>query len=69
MTVRDLLPMDIDIDVIDDVVEDLYVAFCGPMKLTEEGLKEFGEVLDYPVKFNPSSPYGPIALIGCDDPE
>ena len=47
MKVRDLLPMEIDIDVYDDVCEELAIAYCGPMELTEDGMKEFGEVLDY----------------------
>lgn len=46
MTVRDLLPMDIDIDVYDDVCEELGIAFCGPMELTEAGANYFAEVLD-----------------------
>ena len=47
MKVRELLKMDIDIDVYDNVTEELAVAFCGPMELTEAGIRRFGEVLDY----------------------
>lgn len=49
MTVLDLIKQDIDIDVIDSVTEELYIAFVGPQRLTEEGEKEFVEVLDMEV--------------------
>lgn len=62
MTVRDLLPMNIDIDVCDDVCEELYIAFCGPQELTDEGMKEFTDVLDYPIEFN-----GGIVIVYIDD--
>lgn len=52
MTVRDLLSMEIDIDCYDDVCEELAIAFCGPMILTEEGVKTFDEVLDYAVELH-----------------
>ena len=50
MTVKDLLPMEIDVDVVDDVCEELYIAFCGPVKLTEEGQKHFADALEIEVK-------------------
>ena len=49
MKVKDLLPMEIDIDVYDDVCEELGIAFCGPMRLTPEGERQFAEVLDYEI--------------------
>jgi len=49
MKVRDLLSMEIDIDVYDDYTEELGIAFCGPAELTEEGKSEFGDVLDYDI--------------------
>ena len=52
MTVKDLIQQDIDIDVYDDVCEDLAIAFCGPCELTEEGQKEFAEVMDYEIELN-----------------
>lgn len=59
MKVRDLLPMDIDIDVYDDVCEELGIAFCGPMEVTEAGMEVFGEVLDYDCdKLGPPYGYG-----------
>ena len=50
MKVKDLLPMSIDVDCYDDVCESLAICFCGPMELTEEGEKEFAEVLEYPIE-------------------
>lgn len=64
MKVRDLLKMETDIDVYDDVCEELGIAFCGPMMLTEEGEKEFGEVLDYPITITNGS--FPCAIVGVD---
>lgn len=70
MTIRDLIQMEIDIDVYDDVCEELAIAFCGPQKLTEEGEKEFAEIMDYPVEINQNS-YGGIAaaIVLIDDPD
>lgn len=50
MTIRDLVKMEIDIDVYDNVCEELGIAFCGPMIITEEGEKEFADVLDYTIE-------------------
>ena len=44
--IREFIKMDIDIDVCDDYDETCYIAFCGAMALTEEGEKEFADVLD-----------------------
>ena len=59
LTVRDLLRMDRDVDVYDDVCEELAIAFCNPFDddevhnweeyLTERGMKQFADVLDYPI--------------------
>lgn len=46
MKIDEFLCEPIDIDVIDDVTDDLWIAFCGPMRLTDEGAKEFESVLD-----------------------
>ena len=70
MTVKDLIQQDIDIDVYDDVCEYLAIAFCGPCELTEEGQKEFAEVMDYEIELNMHS-YGdmPAAIVLVDDPD
>ena len=36
MKIKDLLEMEIDVDVYDNVCEELAIAFCGATKLTEE---------------------------------
>lgn len=70
MTVKDLLKMEVDIDVYDDVCEELAIAFCGPMELTKEGEETFAEVMNYEVEFNTCS-YGglPAVIIKVDDPD
>lgn len=62
MKVRDLLSMDVDIDVYDDVCEALAIAFCGPQELTPEGEAQFSEVMDYDVEI-----YGDHAVVCVDD--
>lgn len=66
MTVKDLLKMEVDIDVYDDVCEELGIAFCGPQKLTKEGRKKFAEVLDFPVEFF-NNGLSIIAIVQIDD--
>ena len=68
MTVRDLIQQGIDIDVYDDVCEELGIAFCGPQKLTEEGKKEFSDVLDYPVKLHYNG-LDTVVIVNIDDPD
>lgn len=58
--VRDLMLVDNDIDVYDNVCESLAIAFCNPFDddevhdwseyLTERGMKQFADVLDYPME-------------------
>lgn len=58
--VRDLMLVDNDIDVYDNVCESLAIAFCNPFDdeevhdwdeyLTERGMKQFADVLDYPTE-------------------
>ena len=47
--VKDLLEQDVDIDVYDDVCDDLAIAFCGPMELTDEGKERFKTALELPI--------------------
>ena len=70
MTIRDLINQEIDIDVYDDVCEELSIAFCGPQMLTDDGEKEFADIMDYSVEINPHS-YGgyPAAIVLIDDPD
>ena len=64
MKVRDLLKMDVDIDVYDDVCDSLSIAFCGPAELTEEGEAHFATALSLDFTF-----IGDVALIHVDDPD
>jgi len=68
MKVRDLLPMDIDIDVYDNVCEELGICFCGPAELTDEGARYFADVLDYDIDL--CRGYGDVvAIVHVDDPD
>lgn len=64
MKVKDLLTMDIDVDVFDDVCDTLSIAFCGPAELTEEGEAHFATALSLGFTF-----VGDVALIHVDDPD
>ena len=66
MKVRDLLPMEIDIDVYDNVCDDIGIAFCGPMEVTKDGVKKFSEPLGYSVTLKN---YGGdvVAIVDVDD--
>lgn len=55
-----------DVDVYDDVCEEIGIAYCGEIKLTEEGKKEFEEVLDYDIDVDEESN---VAVIHVDDKE
>ena len=46
MKIKDLLSLEIDIDIANTVTDDLWPAFCGPLALTSEGAKEFADVLE-----------------------
>ena len=50
MKVKDLISKEIDIDIVEDVTDDFAIAFCGPLSLTDAGLKEFSDVLEYEVE-------------------
>lgn len=66
MKVKELLTMDIDIDVLDNICDALEIAFVGPAKLTTEGMKEFDDVLEYEVKLHEE--YGYCVIICTDNP-
>ena len=65
-TIRELLSMEIDIDVADDYDERLMIAFCGPVTLTREGTQKFGELLDWEVDIEMSDTFGNWAVVHCD---
>ena len=55
-----------DVDVYDDVCDEIGIAYCGEIKLTKEGKKEFKDVLDYEI--DPDEEHC-IAIIHVDDEE
>jgi hypothetical protein len=65
LTVRDLMQVLDDIDVYDNVCESLAIAFCNPFDddevhdwseyLTERGMKQFADVLDYKMEIGIST--------------
>lgn len=67
MKVKDLIREEIDIDVVDDVCEELYIAFCGPMTLTAAGEKQFAEVLEYPVEITIGQDLAVVCVDDSDD--
>lgn len=69
MKVKDLLKMDIDVDVVDDVCEELYIAFCGAYKLTDAGKRKFREVLNYECEFHRLCSDDLLCIIHVDDPD
>lgn len=54
-----------DIDVYDDTVEELGIAFCGAI-LTDEGKERFHSVLDLEVTINDGS-YGEVAIVSLPE--
>lgn len=66
MKVKDLIEQEICIDVCDDVVEELYIAFDGPQPLTEEGAAHFEEVLAYTVVLHDNG-YDTMGIVNVDD--
>lgn len=70
MKVKDLISQEIDIDVYDDVCEELGIAFCGPLVLTERGKKKFSEVLEFEITMISDGPGGyPCVIVHVDRPD
>lgn len=66
-TVREFIKKEADIDIYDNVCEELGIAFCGPMGLTEEGEKHFSQILDLKVEIYVDSEGYYNALLDIDD--
>lgn len=64
MKVRDFIKQEIDIDVYDNVCEEIGIAFCGSLELTEVGESEFADVLEYDIEIYPE-----CAVVDIDDEE
>lgn len=62
MKLRDILPMDIDMDVFDDYDERCGYAFVGPMKLTDAGQKRFAKALDLQIDITDDN-----IIVSCED--
>ena len=70
MKVRDILEQEIDIDVYDNVCDDIGIAFCGPMKLTQKGEERFADVMEYKIRLvNCGGSLVCIVVVDEDDPE
>ena len=67
MKVREFIKQEIDIDVYDNVCEELGIAFCGTLKLTDEGNKHFADALDLDIEVAEpvTDRYGNVIDYGC----
>lgn len=52
MEVREFIERDVDVDVVDDVCESLYIGFVGPQGLTEAGKHHFENALDLKIELD-----------------
>lgn len=68
MTIRELITYDCDVDVANNVTDELGHALCCPMELTEEGNKEWDDVLDYVVYANGHDNYAEC-IVDDQEPE
>lgn len=64
MKVKDLIKMDVDVDVYDNVCEELAIAFCGSVELTDEGKAYFETALDMEVELDEENG---IAIVNVED--
>ena len=64
MKVKDLIKMDVDVDVYDNVCEALAVAFVGPLELTDEGKFEFENALNLEVELDESNG---VCIVNVED--
>lgn len=62
ITVAEFIKGNTDIDIVDDVCEELFIAVCRPVGLTEEGERKFAEVLGYEVSIIDRPKY-PVAIL------
>jgi len=62
MKVKDLIEMDIDIDVYDNVCDDIAIAFVGPQELTEEGRKRFAKTLELDIELDEN-----VCIVNVED--
>lgn len=66
MKVKDFIKLDGDTDVYDNVTEELGIAFCGPMEMTEEGAAYFETALNLDITIDTSGKFT-TATVNCED--
>lgn len=69
LTLRDFIKLEEDIDIYDDVCEELGIAFCGPVKLTQEADNYFSDILDLNVDIFTDFQGYKTAVLKIDDPD
>ena len=67
MKVKDFIEQEISVDVVDDVCEELYIAFDGPQYLTEDGKEHFAYALDLDIELTGQYPDDAVAIVHVDD--
>ena len=69
MKVKEFIKQEICVDVVDDVCEELYIAFDGPLELTDKGKRHFSEVLNYEITLNQIGWNDIVGIVAIDDPD
>lgn len=64
MKVKEFIKMDVDVDVYDNITEELAIAFCGAVELTEDGKFYFEIALNLDVELDEENG---IAIVDVDD--
>lgn len=67
--IKDLLGVDICIDVYDDYVDELQINFSGPIWLTSYGRSLFSDVLDIEIDVDDDDQVAEVLLNDRPDPE
>ena len=60
--VKELMGMEIDIDICDDYDNSLFIAFCGAMRIKPEGKKEWADVLKYDIELDSTYPVATLRV-------
>ena len=66
MKVKDLIEMDVDIEIYDNRTDGIDISFVGPITLTKTGEEYFKEILEYEIKLHKEEKY---AIVICTDEE
>ena len=65
-TIEEFLKQDIDIDVCDDVEDEFYISFVGPVELTDAGREHFAPVLGLEVSIQEDDSMATVMIDGED---